>query len=252
MIGLICAMPEEAARLKGEMSDVRVESRGQRQFVRGRIAGREAVLAISRCGKVAAAATAAAMIERYGTAPLVVTGAAGALSPELEMGDIVVADELVQHDLDASALPMFRKFEVPLLGVSRFASDPSLREAARRAAEEFVQDEFPREVPAAVRSAFGVERPRVWTGTVTSGDRFIAHEEERAALARELPDAICVEMEGAAVAQVAFEYEVPFVVVRTISDAADRRAPEDFQRFMDAVVSHITAGVVRRLLARMQ
>ncbi len=251
MIGLICAMPEEAARLREAMREARVERRGRREFVIGQLFGRDTALSVSRCGKVAAAATMAAMIERYNATPFVLTGAAGALADSLAVGDIVLADTLIQHDLDASAVPRFKKFEVPLLGVSRFAADPALTALAESAAREFVDRDLEVEIPPPVLAEFGITRPRVARGMIASGDRFIASEAERQALLRELPDVLCVEMEGAAVAQVAYEYEVPFAVIRTISDTADHHAPVSFERFLKQIVAHVTCGVVRRLFDRL-
>lgn len=250
MIGLICAMPEEAARLREAMRDARVERRGRREFVIGRLFERETALCASRCGKVAAGATMAAMIERYHATPFILTGAAGALADSLSVGDIVLADTLIQHDLDASALPRFTKFEVPLLGASRFRADPTLTALAEAAAREFVERDLEADVPPRLRAEFGIARPRVVRGTIASGDRFIASEAERQALLRELPDVLCVEMEGAAVAQVAYEYDVPFAVIRTISDIANHSAPIAFERFLQ-IVAHVTYGVVQRLLHRL-
>ncbi len=251
MIGLMCAMPEEAARLRQAMVGLRVERRGRREFLLGQLFERDVVLTVSRCGKVAAAATVAAMIERYSVAPLVVTGTAGALADRLAVGDLVVADSLIQYDLDASAIPRFKKYEVPLLGVSRFRSDAALTPLAETAAREFVEHDLNREIPPGRLAELGMCQPRVVRGMIASGDRFIARSEERTGLLRELPEALCVEMEGAAAAQVAYEYDVPVVVIRTISDTADHRAPVAFEQFLEHIVAHVTFGVVRRFFARL-
>lgn len=251
MIGLICAMPEEARRLRQAMQTTCVERRARREFVCGRLFDRDVVICVSRCGKVAAAATFVAMIERYKVHPCILTGAAGALVESLAVGDIVLADTLVQHDLDASALPRFKKYEVPLLGASHFPTDAALTALAEAAARDFLERDLTAEVPPAVLARFGITRPQVARGMVVSGDRFIASLETRQALRRDLPDAVCVEMEGAAVAQVAYEYEVPVAVIRTISDTADHHAALSFERFLEQIVAHVTCGIVRRLFERL-
>ena len=116
MFGIMGAMPQEVAHLHDAMEDVTTTTIGQRDYHVGRLDGREVVLAFSRWGKVASASTATTMIDRFGADELVFTGVAGAVNRALSVGDIVVADALVQHDLDAS--PLFAPMEVPLLGAA--------------------------------------------------------------------------------------------------------------------------------------
>lgn len=244
------AMPEEVSQLLVRMEGLEIERRGMRDYCRGRLRGREVTLVFSRCGKVAAAATAATLVERYGVDLVVFTGVAGALDPGLRIGDVVVATTLVQHDLDASAIPGFRRFEVPLLGVAEFPAHPDLVDAASDAARTYLREVMPTEVPTSVMREFGIGEPEVRQGLVLSGDSFVAEPSTVAELRQVLPGALCVEMEGAAVAQVCFEHEVPLIVIRAISDRADHAAPLDFPRFVDAIASHLSAGIVGELLLR--
>ena len=153
---------------------------------------------------------------------------AGGLGPGVRVGDVVVADTFLQHDLDAS--PIFPRHEVPLYGRSRFATDPALTQrlvdAARRA------------LPAAA----------LHRGLIISGDRFVSTTSEARALQTELPDALAVEMEGAAIAQVCHDYGVAYAAVRTISDRADDDAHGDFTHFVETVASPHSAAIVRALL----
>jgi len=237
-------MPPELDAVLADLHVHTAEDVGGRRFHLGQLHGRDAVLVVSRCGKVAAAGTATLLLERYGVESILFTGVAGAASPGLRIGDIVVADRLIQHDLDAR--PLFPRYEVPLLGVSVFAADPDLAARAQRAAEVFAAD-----APArlgAVAVAFGLERPAVHRGLIASGDRFFAAADDVAALRRDLPDVLCVEMEGAAVAQVCHEYGRPVCVIRTISDTADHAAHIDFPRFLEGVCGRyaraLVAGIV--------
>lgn len=245
-IGVLAAMDEEVRRLRDGLDEARVERTGKRDYLHGSIAGHPVVVAFSRWGKVAAASTATTLIERFGVDRLVFTGVAGAADPSLGIGDVVIADELVHHDLDAR--PLIARFEVPLLDIVEIPTDPSLRRAAAAAAEIVLRDDLPRMVPSEDRERFGIGSPRTHRGLVASGDRFIADAEEIAALRRDLPGLLAVEMEGAAAAQVCHEHDVPMVVLRTISDRADHSAPVDFGAFVEDVASRYSERLIHRML----
>ena len=226
---IVSAMHEELVAVLERMPDEKKQRVAGRDFRVGHLHGQEVVAVLSRIGKVAAATTAVALIERFQVDRIVFTGVAGGLAPGVGVGDVVVADAFLQHDLDAS--PIFPRYEVPLYGVSRFATDPVL--SARLAA-------------AALAALPGAKLRR---GLVVSGDRFVATSAECRALQAALPDALCVEMEGAAFAQVCHDYGIPFAAVRTISDRADDGAHGDFLRFIEEVASRHSAAIVERFLA---
>ena len=113
-IGIVGAMPEEIALLERDLVETRRQSRGMREYLEGSLYGFEAVLVFSRWGKVAAASTGTTLIEVYDVNLIVFTGVAGAIAEDLEIGDVVIGNRLVQHDLDASALPGLKRHEVPL------------------------------------------------------------------------------------------------------------------------------------------
>lgn len=218
-----------------------------RTFYEGEWAGQEVVLVLSRIGKVSAAVTTLLLVERFGATHVVFTGMAGAVDPALRIGDVVIAERLVQHDMDAR--PLFPRHEIPLLGRTEFAA--TLDEAAFVAAREYMENCFAAEVSSTCREAFRIDRPAVHRGLIASGDQFIAHPERRAALQADLPGVRCTEMEGAAVAQVCYEMgNLPVAVIRVISDEAGHGAAIDFQRFMNEVAEFITGGIVRVLLER--
>ena len=248
-IGVIGAMPQEVALLARDLAGARTERRGARDYLSGRLAGHEAVVVFSGWGKVASASTATTLIEVFGVDAVVFTGVAGALAADLAIGDVVIGDDLLQHDLDASAVPGIARYEVPLLGVSRFKADARLVELAQSAAGRYLAERLADDVGPDHLREFGLNSPAVRTGLIVSGDQFISSPDRVRDILADLPDALCVEMEGAAVAQVCFEHGKPCVVLRVISDKADHAAPVDFPRFLTTVASHLTCGVVMQLMA---
>jgi len=249
-IGVLAAMDEEVRRLREGLADARIERTGRRDYLHGSIAGHPVVVAFSRWGKAAAAATATTMIERFGVDRLIFTGVAGAADPVLGIGDVVVASSLVHHDLDAR--PFIARFEVPLLDIVEIPTDPHLQDVATAAAATVLSEDLPRMLAGDERRRFGIEAPGVHRGLVASGDRFIADVAEIATLRRDLPGLLAVEMEGAAAAQVCFEHDVPVVVLRTISDRADHAAPVDFGGFVEDVASRYAERLVHRMLERLR
>jgi adenosylhomocysteine nucleosidase len=246
MLAIVSAMPEEIAGVLEALSDVRIQEFGRRQFHTGSLHGTEAVVVFSRWGKVAAAATVTQLLTSYPVTRLVFGGVAGATRTGLAIGDIVVASELLQHDMDAS--PLYPRYEVPLLGKARFAVDPLLREQLVAAAKTFLSHDLRAHVAAPEREFFRITSPRVLEGLIASGDKFFASAAEVQDLRQRLPEVCCVEMEGAAVAQVCDEYAVPFAVVRTVSDSADESSVHDFPRFSREIARHYLIGVLARFL----
>jgi adenosylhomocysteine nucleosidase len=240
-------MHDELSAVLALMPDERKQVAAGREFWLGHLHGQEVVVVLSRIGKVAAATTATVAIERFGATRVVFTGVAGGLAPGVKVGDIVVAESFLQHDFDAS--PLFPRYELPLYGRSRLATDAGLRSALHAAALKIAADPLTVLGPGAC-SRFGLSAPAVHQGLVASGDRFVSSNAESAALRAALPDALAVEMEGAAIAQVCYDFGVPFAAVRTISDRADDLAHADFAAFMREVASRYSSALVDHLLRR--
>ncbi len=247
-IGILGAMEEEILFLEKYIKNQSSVVIGKRKYICGELFGHEVCIVFSRWGKVAASSTATILLERFGVERLIFTGVAGGVDPQLNVGDIVVADDLVQHDMDASFLPGMVEFEIPLLGVSHFGVPEDDVQKAVQAAENYLKNELAREVSPENLAEFGISRPKVVRGTIASGDQFISSSTKTAELLGKLPNLKCVEMEGAAVAQVAYEYGVPCIVLRTISDKANDDAVIDFPKFIRFVASYFTCGAVRELL----
>jgi adenosylhomocysteine nucleosidase len=245
-IGIMAAMSEEIDTLFGHLKCTKKESVGLRNYCEGELFGVPVVLVFSRWGKVAAASTATRLIDSYGVTEVLFTGVAGAIDPRLKLGDIVIGTELIHHDLDAR--PIFSRHEVPLLGVSRMATDSKRASGLQEACRRFLADEFFSEISETHRNEFKLHAPTVYTGLIASGDSFFSSRQQVADLREVLPDALCVEMEGASVAQVCHEYGVPFSILRTISDSADESSPIDFPKFVKAISSIYSFGVLKRAL----
>lgn len=249
-IGLIAALPEEMAAVLEAMPDEARVPLGGRDFWVGHLHGREVVAVLSGIGKVAAATTTALLLSHFGVGQIVFVGVAGGLGEGVRVGDVVLADALMQHDMDAS--PLFPRFELPGKGLSRLPADPAHLAPARTAlATALTPAELtrtPQGLQAGDLAALGLDWPRLHEGLIVSGDRFVCTDGECAALRAAVPDALAVEMEGAAVAQVCHDFGTPCLVVRTVSDRADDAAHVDFPRFLRAVASPYASAMLAHLL----
>ncbi len=241
---IVSAMQEELSAVLPLLQAKPQEVAG-RTFWRGVCHGEPVVAVLSRIGKVAAATTATTLIERFGVSRIVFTGVAGGLSPQVRVGDVVVANAFLQHDLDAS--PLFPRYEVPLYGRAHFSVDATLTDSLLDAA----QQALPRllaQLPMTSRLGLPLDQARVLSGLVVSGDRFVSSQAESQDLQQRLPAALAVEMEGAAMAQVCHDYQVPFAAVRIISDRADDDATIDFLHFIREIAARYSAEVMNALL----
>ncbi|MCU6795223.1 MULTISPECIES: 5'-methylthioadenosine/adenosylhomocysteine nucleosidase [Paenibacillus] len=209
-IGIIGAMKEEIALFLEHMEQVETTEKARIQFLEGLLHNQRIVLCKSGVGKVNAAVTTQILIDTYGVDSIIFTGVAGAVHPDLNVGDIVISSELMQHDMDVTALG-FPRGTIPYEEVSLFVSDERLKQAALDASNEL----FPGQVQV---------------GRVLSGDQFIASRDTVAKLYSEL-QGTCTEMEGAAVAQVCAMNSIPQVVIRSMSDKADGSAEVNFAQF---------------------
>jgi adenosylhomocysteine nucleosidase len=226
-IAILSAMEEEQRGMLALLRGRITSSLGGRDVHVGTINDQPVVLALSRIGKVAAATTATSLILKHNVGAMLFTGVAGGLAEHVNVGDVVIATALLQHDMDAS--PLFPKYEIPLVGQSRFETDAALT--------------------ARVRAASAALAPRLHEGLIVSGDQFVATGVNRDALRRSIPDALAVEMEGAAVTQVCHDFNIPCAIVRTISDRADDTAHHDFATFIQNVATVFSVALVRKLLA---
>lgn len=209
-LGLIGAMNEEIELLVKHMDHVTETVKAGISFREGRFFGKDVVVCRSGVGKVNAAVCTQILIDRFGIEAVIFTGVAGALDPELDIGDIVVSTECMQHDMDVTALG-FARGVIPYEATSVFKADEELQRLAFEASRRL----FP---------------GKAKQGRVLSGDQFIASRETVRQLHEEL-QGTCTEMEGASVAQVCSMNGVPCVVIRSMSDKADGSAHVNFAEF---------------------
>lgn len=230
-MALIGAMQEELSAVLALMPDANCETVAGRQFWRGHLHGHAVVAVLSGIGKVAAAITATVLIEKFQVNRILFTGVAGGLASHVKVGDVVVGNELLQHDMNAS--PLFPQYEVPLLGCARFQTDDVMTQCLLESA------------------SLALPHAQVHTGLIISGDQFVSSASESQRLQSHIPDALAVEMEGAALAQVCHAYGIPLAVVRTLSDRADDDAHTDFVKFVKTVASPNSAAIVSAFLKRL-
>ncbi|UQZ36297.1 5'-methylthioadenosine/adenosylhomocysteine nucleosidase [Paenibacillus sp. PK3_47] len=210
--GIIGAMDEEIKLLLEHMENRSETVKAGIRYYEGVIMGKSVVLCKSGVGKVNAAVTTQILLDAFGVSRVLFTGVAGAVHPELNIGDIVISSRCIQHDMDATALGYSRGV-IPYQEVSTFTADSGLVRLAEQACKELKQ--------------------KYVTGIVLSGDQFIASREAVRDLREELNGA-CAEMEGAAVAQVCYMNEAPFVIIRSMSDKADGSAHVNYRDFTAA------------------
>lgn len=245
--GIIGAMPEEISGITAMIENRKEVSIGGRIYHQGIINGRDVVVVFSRWGKVAAASTAATLILKFGIDELVFTGVAGALQSGMNIGDIVIGQRMFQHDLDAR--PLIRRFEIPLLGLLYLECDSQQVEKVKTAAERALLTENLMNA-IKINGILGPNGrlPAVYIGDIASGDKFVSNSSDKHALNEMLPNVLCVEMEGAAVAQVCHEFGIPWAIIRVISDTADESSNIDFQLFIRDVSKIYTASIISGLL----
>lgn len=244
-IGILGAMAQEIDEVKALLTDKTIVTIANREFVVGKINGIGCVVAFSKWGKVAATITATLLVQEFGVTDLFFIGTAGALADGLKVGDIVVSKRLVQHDLDAR--PMLSRFELPLLNRIYVNSDWQLTEVAGKAVSNLLERGVEHMVGEEAVREFNLN-PSLYFGDIASGDQFINSVEKRNEILGLLPEVLCVEMEGAAVAQVCLEFGVPFTIIRTISDTADHNARVDFGKFIVEVANAYSRAIVSEII----
>ena len=218
MIGIIGAMEEEVDQLIARMTKVQSQRIAGMKYYYGLLAGKAAVIVMCGIGKVNMTVCTQVMIDRFSPDFLINTGVAGSLSAEINIGDMVFAEDAVEHDMDTSTFGDPRG-QVPRMNVFGFPCDPKMVDLA---------EEVNKKVNPDIRS---------FSGRIATGDQFIHDNEYKDFLVEEF-GALCCEMEGAAMAHTAYLNEIPCLIVRSISDKADGTAELDYQKFKSIAVDH--------------
>ncbi|ARJ49909.1 5'-methylthioadenosine/adenosylhomocysteine nucleosidase [Staphylococcus lutrae] len=210
MIGIIGAMEEEIEILKSQMTALEEIKVAHVIFYKGYLNDKEIVLTQSGIGKVNAAISTSLLIDRFEPDCIINTGSAGGLQPELELGDVVVSRHVAYHDVDACAFG-YAQGQIPGMP-AQFEADTVLFEKVMHLLEQLDQTGK--------------------SGLIVSGDSFIGTNEQREAILAHFPDALATEMEATAIAQTCYQYRVPFIITRAISDLANKEAGMTFEAFL--------------------
>lgn len=228
-IGIIGAMEVEVAILKEKMEDVRIIKKASMDFYEGILAGKKVVVVRSGIGKVNAGICAQILADVFSVDAIINTGIAGSLNKNINIGDIVLSTDVVQHDMDATGFG-YRKGQIPQMPVFFFNADDNLRRLAAEVCKEVNPD------------------IQVFEGRIASGDQFVCDQDVKNRIVSEF-SAYATEMEGAAIGQAAYLNEIPFLVVRAISDKADGSAQMDYSEFEKAAIDH-SVRLTLNMLAR--
>ena len=221
-IGIIGAMDVEVSLLKEAASITHKEVIADMEFCRGTLGNSEIVIVKCVMGKVNAGICTQLLITRFGVTEIINTGVAGALNPELNIGDVVIARDCVQHDYDVSYIN-FARGEIPYTGKFAFESDSKLRQSALQAARKAAPD----------------KNINIIEGRICTGDQYISSKAQKDLITKNF-SGDCCEMESGAIAQVCYLNKIPFVIVRAISDKADAEETPDAGEF-EEVTARLSA-----------
>ncbi len=229
-IGIIGAMDEEVNRLKSRMENTKVKTVASMEFCEGTLQGKDVIVVRCGIGKVNAAVCTQILADLYGVEVVINTGVAGSLRNEIDIADIVLSTDTLHHDMDATGFG-YELGVIPRMDHSIFEADRKLMELAK-------------EVCAEVIPEVGVH-----TGRIVSGDQFISDSGKKDWLVENF-GGYCTEMEGAAIAQAAYLNNIPFLIIRAISDKADHSAEMTYTEFEELAIGH-TVKLLMRLLERL-
>jgi adenosylhomocysteine nucleosidase len=229
MLGIIGAMDEEVEQLKAAMDNVEIRTRASMDFYKGTMEGKDIVVVRSGIGKVNAGICTQILVDVYGVDAVVNTGIAGSLNADIDIGDIVLSTDALQHDMDATGFG-YELGVIPRMETSIFEADKELIDIARNCCLKVNPD------------------IKVFCGRVVSGDQFISDKEVKNRILENF-SGYCTEMEGAAVAQAAWLNKIPFLIIRAISDKADDSATEDYPAFEAKAIMH-TVKLVKEIVSQ--
>ncbi|MDP7592394.1 MAG: 5'-methylthioadenosine/S-adenosylhomocysteine nucleosidase [Litorilituus sp.] len=226
--GIIGAMEPEVAILKAKLSNPQTCTFAGYTFYQGQIAGNDVVIVQSGIGKVAAALATAILIDKFQPDYVVNTGSAGGFDTKLKVGDIVVSAEVRYHDVDVTAFG----YEIGQLPANpaAYIPDQTLVEAAKEGINS-------------------LENIQAMIGLITTGDTFMTKEEDIAKARTNFPTMAAVEMEGAAIAHTCHQFNVPFVIIRSLSDIAGKESPTSFDEYLETASVNSSQLVVNMLNA---
>ncbi|MDH0660124.1 5'-methylthioadenosine/adenosylhomocysteine nucleosidase [Empedobacter sp. GD03865] len=247
IIGIIGAIPQEINGVVNLLTNKQEHKIGRRSYFTGKLNNQKVVVVYSRVGKVAASATVTTLILEFNVSELIFTGVAGGIHADVKIGDIVLGQSLIQHDMNAQ--PLFPTYEIPMLGKAYFEADSSQLEVATTAILEILEEQHLHNVISEKDlDKFNIHQPQLHVGLIGSGDLFFSTNSQKEKLQQNLPEILCVEMEGAAVAQVCYEFDIPFIIIRTISDDADDHSTVDFNSFIQKISNVYSIEIIKNII----
>lgn len=229
-IGIIGAMEEEVNKLKELMEDVNINCIASMNFYEGSLKGSPLVVVRSGIGKVNAAICTQILVDRYEVDLVINTGVAGSLRNEIDIADIVLSTDALQHDMDATGFG-YEMGVIPRMEQSIFQADKKLIEMAKSVCDE-------------VLPLLGVH-----VGRIVSGDQFVSDSDKKEWLVKTF-DGYCTEMEGAAIAQAAYLNNIPFLIIRAVSDKADNSAEMTYSEFEAIAIDNtfiLLMGLIKKI-----
>ncbi len=218
MLGIIGAMDEEVSKLKEAMEDIEITKKASMEFYKGKMSGKDVVVVRSGIGKVNAGICTQILADLFVVDAVINTGIAGSLNADIDIGDIVLSTDALQHDVDATGFG-YEPGVIPRMEKSVFTADLELKQIAKACCERVNPD------------------IKVFEGRVVSGDQFISEKKVKDSIVGKFAG-YCTEMEGAAIAQAAYLNNIPFLIIRAISDKADDSATEDYPTFEKKAIAH--------------
>lgn len=227
VFGIIGAMDEEVEKIKNEMIIEKKETKAKTLFYKGIFEGKKIVLVRCGIGKVNAAIISQILITEYKVDAIINTGVAGGIKEEVEIGDVVISTDVIEHDFDARKFG-YKLGQIPRLDVLSFKANKELVDLAFSATEK------------------ELENNNVFKGRIVSGDVFVAEKEEKEKLWNNF-NAYCVEMEGAAIGHTAYINDKAFLIIRAISDKADGKASKNYEEFVNLAIEN-SVNILKRIL----
>lgn len=227
-VGIIGAMEPEVALLRDQIDNIRIERYASCEFYIGQIQGVDVVVTLSGIGKVAATVAATLLIEKYAPDCVINTGSAGGFDPALNVGDVVIGTEVRHHDVDLTVFG-YEIGQVPRMPAA-FLPHPQLAAIARE-------------------SINTIGDMQTVEGLIATGDTFMADPQRVAHTREQFPTMMAVEMEAAAIAQTCHQFNVPFVVIRSLSDIAGKESSSSFETYLEKAAKH-SAEMVLAMTAR--
>lgn len=236
---------------------INITTQGMREAYSGKLWGTDTVIFVSHEEKAAASSAVVDLILYHHVDLIIFIGTAGALDTRLNIGDIVIPEKLIQYDVDFS--PEYPLFQLPLLRRRGFPTDKNLRKMAIKSAQDFLQQEFSTQISPEILQEMHIGSPKIVDDPIGTADCFLISKEQLLNLKEKAPDVSSIEMEGAAVAQTAADYQVPFVLIRTMANYVEsplpdenHRVAQDYIKFLKKVQWVYSEGIMKRLISRIK